>query len=155
MQKDRDILEIVTFLFKNCLQSNGKLPNDQTGINIYLRNFGFKQEIINKAFEWLAELNQKNFIQEPSKDSIHIFTKDEDLRLSVECRRFLIFLERNEILNSKTRELVIHHLLRLNQRTIEVTDIKWVTLIVLFNQPKERAALISLEQMLLGGSIVA
>jgi len=131
---------------------DGRISGDPASLSATLRNFGFKQESINNALGWINSVVQhKSFIQEPSVNSHHIFTTDEALQIDTKCRQFLMFLEKNDVLTPKTRELVIHHLLDLKQRYIDITDIKWVTLIILFNQPEQRAALVRFEQMLFSG----
>jgi Smg protein len=147
----QDILEVVTFLFRNYLQSNGKLPDNQDALVTALKLAGFHPELIYKSFDWLSGLiqQQENFINEPGKDSVHIYTPEESVQLDIDCRNLLSFLEQEQILSAKNREIVISQLMRLPHFPITVHDVKWVALIVLFGQPEQREALVKLEQLIL------
>lgn len=147
---NKEVLQILTFLFRNCIQANGKIPEDKKSMKNLLSRFGFKKNDIYKALDWLSGITQNQiFLQEPKKSSLRLLTSEENMRLNLECRRFLVLLEQNEILKPKTREIVISQLLRLNQRDIDISDIKLVTLMVLFSQPEEKAALLRFEQLIL------
>jgi Smg protein len=64
----------------------------------------------------------------------------EEARLDAECRGFLMFLEHNGILDALQRELVVDRVMALDQEEIDLDDLKWVVLMVLFNQPGQEAA---------------
>ena len=58
----------------------------------------------------------------------------------VECRGFLMFLEQQGILDAIQRELVLDRAMALDQDEFDLDDLKWVVLMVLFNQPGQEAA---------------
>jgi len=150
-RKDKEILEVVAFLFRNHLQSDGQLPKDQANISAVLQQVGFSKKIIYKALDWLSGLAQQQIdLVTPSDQSIRIFTKEECAWLSVECRNHIMMLERDEVLNPLTREIVINQLQRLPHHPIDLSDLKWVTLVVLYSCPNQRQALIKLEGIILG-----
>ena len=60
-------------------------------------------------------------------------------RLDTECRDFLMYLENIGILDAQRRELVVDRLLALDSDEINLDDLKWVVLMVLFNQPGQEA----------------
>ncbi len=62
-------------------------------------------------------------------------------------------LEHMGILNSGTRELVISQIMQLDQKEISLNQIKWVTLMVLFNQSDQRNAVNALTCMVLNDHI--
>jgi Smg protein len=51
------------------------------------------------------------------------------------CRDFLMYLSNTGILDAQRRELVIDRLMALETDDITLEDVKWVVLMVLFNQP--------------------
>ena len=61
-------------------------------------------------------------------------------KLDVESRGFLMFLEQHGVLDADQRELVLDRALALDQDELDLDDLKWVVLMVLFNQPGSEAA---------------
>ena len=68
-----------------------------------------------------------------------VYTDEECERLNLECRSFLLFLEQVRVLDSITRELVIGRVEALEGEDIDLEQLKWVVLMVLFNQPGKEA----------------
>ena len=69
-------------------------------------------------------------------------------KLGVECRGFLLFLEQIGVLSVETREIVIERLMELDNPEIELDDLKWVVLMVLFNVPGNENACHQMEGLL-------
>jgi len=61
----------------------------------------------------------------------------------------LLYLEQLSILDPMTREVVIYRLMSLDGRELDISRIKWVVLIALFNQPDKKSALSLLQDMIL------
>ena len=61
-------------------------------------------------------------------------------KLDTESRGFLLFLEQHGVLNPDQRELVLDRAMALDQDELDLDDLKWVVLMVLFNQPGSEAA---------------
>ncbi len=55
--------------------------------------------------------------------------------MDAECRGFLLFLEQVKVLDATTRELVVDRVMALESESIDLEQLKWVVLMVLFNQP--------------------
>jgi len=156
MYKDNDILDVVAYLFQSCLR-DGRLSRDTSKLTKTLQEVGFQKELIYEALAWLASiLQQSEFLVEPTTSSTRMFNTIECSRLTPECRQFLSRLEEEKILNPKTREVVIQHMLYLNHRILNAEDAKLVALIVLYGKPEEREKLIKLEQLVFsnGGIVV-
>ena len=64
-----------------------------------------------------------------------------------ECRGFLLFLEQAQVLNAETREICIERLLELDKPDIELDDLKWVVMMVLFNVPGSENAYQQMEEL--------
>ena len=81
--------------------------------------------------------------------SIRVFNNIENEKLDVECKGFLIFLEQAGVLDSEDRELVIDRVMALETERIELQQLKWVVLMVLFNRPGKEAAFAWMEDIVL------
>ena len=64
-----------------------------------------------------------------------MFDALEQARLDTDCRGFLVHLEQVGILSPTQRELVIDRLMALDGDDIDIEQLKWVVLMVLFSQP--------------------
>jgi Smg protein len=60
--------------------------------------------------------------------------------LDVEARGFLLLLEQHGVIDANQRELVLDRAMALDQDSLDLDDLKWVVLLVLFNQPGSEAA---------------
>lgn len=141
------ILDVLLYLFEHYFTDDSDLVRDRDSLRSgplfdELGKAGFTPAEINKAFEWLDALAQ----QRPSASApraggpVRVFFGPELDKLDVECRGFLLFLEQHGVLNADQRELVLDRAMALDQDEIDVDDLKWVVLMVLFNQPGSEAA---------------
>jgi Smg protein len=69
-----------------------------------------------------------------------VFHGAELAKLDVNARGFLLLLEQHGVLDANQRELVLDRAMALDQDTLDLDDLKWVVLLVLFNQPGSEAA---------------
>ncbi|HAO24765.1 MAG TPA: hypothetical protein DCQ49_06630, partial [Methylophaga sp.] len=65
---------------------------------------------------------------------IRVFSESEIERLDIQCRGYLLFLEQVGVLDVETREVVIERVLALDSEEIDLEQLKWVVLMVLFYQ---------------------
>ena len=72
--------------------------------------------------------------------SVRLFSSREMERLDTECRGFILFLEQMGVLSPASRELAIDRAMALENEDFDLDQLKWVILMVLFNQPGEEAA---------------
>ena len=68
-------------------------------------------------------------------------------KLDEECRGYLQFMETSGVIDPATREVVIDRLMALEVDEIALDQLKWVMLLVLFNQPGQEYAYHMLEDM--------
>jgi Smg protein len=147
-----DMFEILMYLFEHHMQADCNLHLTEDVLMTELEHAGFAAPIIDQALDWLEGLlaAQDNTMQTADTKSIRIFSSNENLVLPVKVRGFLLFLEQKGIFNTaKTRELVIDRLMAINDPDIDLPQVKWVVLLVLFNQPNEEAALACMENLVL------
>jgi Smg protein len=58
-----------------------------------------------------------------------------------------VYLEQIGILSPAQRELVLDRLMALDSRDIDVEQVKWVVLMILFSQPGQEAAFARMEDL--------
>mgnify|MGYP000474592873 CR=1 FL=1 len=83
----------------------------------------------------------------PAAHSIRLYTERETEHLDLECRGFLMFLEQMGILTAASRELVIDRVMALDAGDMDIEQLKWIVLMVLFNEPGQEAAYAWMEDL--------
>jgi Smg protein len=148
-----DVLDVLMYLFENYMDDDIAMEADPETLKIQLREAGFLSTEINKAFTWLEDLSvlQEGAATHPSHAgrSMRVFSPTEEKKLDVECRGFLIFLEQMGVLNSASRELVIDRIMALESPDIDLDQVQWGVLMVLFNQPGLEEAFTWMENMVM------
>jgi Smg protein len=150
--KEETILNVLLYLFEHYFYDDPDAVRDRDSLQNGLIQAGFSPSEINKAFDWLDELAQ----QRPSTvvprvgGPVRVFVQGELDRLDSECRGFLMFLEQQGVIDADQRELVLDRVMALDQEEVDVDDLKWVVLMVLFNQPGAEAAFAWIESQIFG-----
>jgi len=137
-----NVLDVLMYLFENYMD-DGDFNPDQDTLTAELSEAGFPQTEINKAFSWLEDLanlraQDQRLVARTS--STRIFTDSECAKMNPETRGFLLFLEQSGVLDARTREMVIDRVMALETEEIDLEQLKWVILMVLFNQPGQEHA---------------
>ena len=136
------ILDVLLYLFEHYFYDDPDAVRDRDSLQNGLLQAGFSPTEINKAFDWLDELAR----QRPavgvarSEAPVRVYVDCEQDRLDLDCRGFLMFLEHTGVIDADQRELVVDRVMALDQDEVDVDDLKWVVLMVLFNQPGSEAA---------------
>lgn len=160
MKQDENILDVLMYLFENYIDneqdSNIELGYD--AIREQLFNVGFSHNEISKAFTWLDDLTPQatdfdlNLVDRP-QPAMRLYTADEKEKFPTECQGFLLFLQQLGIVNTEVREVVIERCMALESEQLSLDELKWVLLMVLFNdndEPQAHAQMIWVEQLLYG-----
>ena len=142
------ILDVLLYLFEHYFTNDAidVAGDDLTAQNAplmgELTEAGFSSAEIRRAFDWLDALARQRPTpgQARSNGPTRVFHGPELEKLDVECRGFLLFLEQHGVLDADQRELVLDRAMALDQDDIDLDDLKWVVLMVLFNQPGAEAA---------------
>lgn len=144
-----NVLDVLMYLFDNYLDDDTEIQPDREILRIELEEAGFERSEVLKAFNWLETL-----ASEPTKGpersgrhALRIFHPEEILRLDTESRGFLMYLEQSGILNAGQRELVIDRIMALDSFEIDIDQVKWIILMVLFNQPGQEQAYARMEDL--------
>ncbi len=146
------ILDVLLFLFENYFYDDPDAVRDRDSLQQGLIQAGFSPAEINKAFDWLDELAEQrpSTAQARADGPVRVFVEAEQDRLDLESRGFLMFLEQHGVLDAEQRELVLDRVMALDQEEIDLDDLKWVVLMVLFNQPGSEAAFAWMENQIFG-----
>lgn len=149
--KENSVLHVLMYLFQNHMQNNCHIEESDVLID-QLESVGFVLPVINQAINWLANLADTKTISciiTPQITSFRVYTPYEFNLFGEECINFVHHLEKEGILTPMTRELVLHQSIELQSEGIDLSLIKWVTLMVLFNQPEHDTALSRMELLVL------
>ena len=151
------ILDVLLYLFEHYLADDADLVRDRDALKSgplfdELGQAGFSPAEINKAFEWLDALATQRPAASPARigGPTRVYADAELDRLDLECRGFLMFLEQHGVLDAGQRELVVDRAMALDQDEMDLDDLKWVVLMVLFNQPGAEAAFAWMESQMFG-----
>ncbi len=136
------ILDVLLYLFEHYFSEDADIVRDRDSLQNGLIQAGFSPTEINKAFDWLDALaEQRPAVTLTRVDGpIRVYHGPELDKLDVEARGFLLFLEQHGVLDANQRELVLDRAMALDQDELDLDDLKWVVLMVLFNQPGSEAA---------------
>ena len=146
-----NILDVLMYLFENYLDEEESVNPDRDTLKLELEEAGFPKGEVEKALAWLEDLaelrNKQPEWSLSNNHSIRIFTAQEIKKIDVGARGFLIFLENIGVLDHGTRETAIDRIMALETNEIDIEHIKWVVLMVLFNQPGLEAAYTWMEDL--------
>lgn len=137
-----NVLDLLMYLFENYIYDEPDSEPDRDSLSDSLEQAGFSPGEIARAFQWLdglAEQRQLPDVHSHSPDPVRLFDVEELRRIDVEARGFLMYLENSGVLDAPRRELILDRLMALDQDEIGLEDLKWVVLMVLFNQPGQEA----------------
>lgn len=150
------MLDVLMFLFENYLENEIEVGSDQEVIRSALLDAGFPGDQIGKAFHWLEHLaiNAESMKTEPAScaSCTRIYVGEEMDRMDLRCRGFLAFLEQAGVLDAQTRELVVDRVMALEAGAVDLEQLKWVVLMVLFNQPGKENVYAFMEDLVLDRS---
>jgi Smg protein len=149
------VLDILIYLFENYFDAEQSVAPepDRDTLKEELERAGFSEREVGRALEWLEQLcadPERAGVIPPSR-SVRVFDPREQARLDTECRGYIQYLENIGIVNAAQRELVIDRLLALDARQIDIEQVKWVVLMVLFSQPGQENALLRMEDLVFDG----
>lgn len=146
-----NVLDVLMYLFQNYMYDDDTdVEPDRESVETELLEAGFPPAEIQKALDWLDDLVERQempIIVSNAERSFRIYTPQETGRLDVECRGFLLFLEQTGILSAETRELVIDRVMALNSEDMDLSQLRWIILLVLFNHPGQEEAYAWLEDL--------
>ncbi len=148
-----NLFDVLIYLFENYYMDEEHTPGaDRESLQLELNEAGFPIHQVNQAFDWLDGLSTQSVTPNTGHQTRHamrVYHGPELERLDTECRGFLLFLEQMGILTPIGRELVVDRVMALGTDDLDLEQLKWVVLMVLFNQPGEEAAYAWMEDLVL------
>ncbi len=144
------VLDVLMYLFDQYIDEEINYTPDQETLRLQLREAGFQDQQVNRAFDWLDGLTiEQNSSGLKTSASLRVYNDIEQQKLNVDCRGLLTFLEQANILDPNDREFVIDRVMALDTEEIELQQLKWVILMVLLNQPGKEAAYAWMEDIMM------
>ena len=147
---NESVLDVLMYLFENFSDQEYEHAPDQMVLREELLQAGFGEPEVDRALDWLEELAATDsvpFANDPARRSVRLFNAQELARLDTECRGYVAYLEQIGILSPVQREVVLDRLMALDSPDIDVDQVKWVVLMVLFSQPGQEAAFARMEDL--------
>lgn len=146
------VLDILIYLFENYFDADIELAADpdRDTLRIELERAGFSEADVERALEWLEQLSGEHARSRPvpTPRAIRVFSDREVARLDLDSRGYIMYLENIGILSAAQREFVIDRLLALDGANIDIEQVKWVVLMVLFSQPDQHGAYARMEDLM-------
>jgi Smg protein len=146
-----NVLDVLMFLFENYFYDEPDDAPDRESMEENLHQAGFTTQEIEKAFNWLDGLADQRHLPELKMQThrpIRVYVDQESTRLDTDCLDFIMYLENAGILDAQRRELILDRVLALETDEITLDDVKWVVLMVLFNQPGQEANFAWMEDLM-------
>jgi len=143
------VLDILIHLFENFLDAEDEPEPSRDALKLELEQAGYQEREIERALEWLEGLadGQGRAVSEATGRSMRVFSGHEVARFETPVRVYLLHLENIGILTPSQREVVIDRLLALEVDDIDIEQVKWVVLMVLFSQPGQEQAYERMEDL--------
>ena len=141
------VLDVLRFLFEQYMQEDGEVPPDRDTLQGDLISAGFGQLEVGMALNWVENLadaqlqgvNEAQTAQLAVADGHRHYLADEAARIGPDAQGFLLYLQQMGVLDAYKRELIIDRIMALelddHREPIDVEQIQWIVLVVLYNQP--------------------
>ena len=153
-----NVLDVLMYLFETYIDPEQEPEANQNELRDELSRAGFSDREIDRALDWLDALTDNHEGRNYNAQTAHgtrIYNDIENDRLNAACRGFITYLEQISILSPPQREILIDRLLALDTPDIDVEQIKWVVLMVLFSQPGQELAYSRMEDLVFDESETA
>jgi len=147
-----EVMDVLLYIFER-FQDDEFVPVEKAQALVdELEEVGFQSVEIHSALEWLdglVDTSSDSFaLKKDSEHSTRIYHPYEQHFLTIQCRGFLYFLEQVGVLDPHSREAVIDRVLALEtNKPVDLDQLKWVVMMVLFNLPGKQEAAVWLENM--------
>jgi len=147
---NENVLDVLMYLFEHALDEESDEEPDRAELERHLVEAGFGRSEVDRALGWLDRLMSETPLASRGGDSAayRVYAPEERKRLDVEAQGFLMHLEQNGLLTAGTRELILDRVMELDAAEIDLDQLRWVVLMVLFNQPDDAIAYSRLEEVM-------
>ncbi len=134
------MFEVLVFMFENYFANHAFPDNDVMAQE--LSAAGFNQSDILGAVDWFHKM--KSMLIEPAAiyshkhTSLRMFTDSELKKINTESISFILFLQQANVINDVERDLIIDRAMALKQKQISIEEMRWITMIALWNEGREK-----------------
>jgi Smg protein len=141
-----DVLDVLMYIFEQFQDQEYVVIDEANTLASELTEVGFSDVEIDSALDWidglvdLREQAQESDVVTSPSFSNRIFSQQECQVLSQRSRGFLYHLEQQGVLDAISREIVIERTMALNMQEVDLEQVKWITMMVLFNLPGRESA---------------
>jgi len=137
------MLEVLIFIYQNYWDNHGGAESKETdeAIMAYeLSQAGFNHQDILHAVDWVKDLRrsvqQPQYQQDPA--ALRIFCDQERSKICDESLNLLCLLQKSALISAHERDLIIDRAMVLPQETISMEDIRWITMMVLWDENRKQ-----------------
>ncbi len=133
-----NVFDVLMYLFERYNEEDADFEPDRDELQRQLLEAGFEGGEVERAFDWLDGLanGQAQPMEAMRSTSMRVYSEAEHDRLDSRARGFLTFLEQVGVLDPRSREVIIDRAMALDEDAVDLEQLKWVSLMVLFNQPE-------------------
>ena len=134
------MFEVLVFMFENYFAHHAMPDSDV--LTQELSAAGFAQSDITGAVSWFDEM--KTMLKQPPAAYSHqhtgmrIFAELELKKINTESISFILFLQQANVINDVERDLIIDRAMALKQEHIHIEEMRWITMIALWNEGREK-----------------
>ncbi|SNR78992.1 Smg protein [Methylobacillus rhizosphaerae] len=130
------MFEVLVYMFENYFESDIHPDHDTLSKELFAA--GFDQDDINGAVDWynVLEAMADAGVSHAGHCGFRIYSEAEINKINTDSLSFMMFLEQAKVLTSAQRELVIDRAMALSQTEIGLDEVRWITLMVLWNQDR-------------------
>jgi Smg protein len=134
------MFEVLVFMFENYFAHHAMPDSDV--LTQELSAAGFAQSDITGAVSWFDEmktmLNQPPAIYSHQHTGMRMFAPQELKKINMESISFILFLQQANVINDVERDLIIDRAMALKQEQITIEEMRWITMIALWNAGREK-----------------
>jgi Smg protein len=153
------MLQVLLYLFDHHLVNEKVFSEDLVEVQQQLIAEDFPPQEIQQALSWLKELQYQRkealMFRDFAPDSMRIWLPEEQYKLSADGLDFLLKLESQGVITAQLREVIIDRAMALNTPMVDIYQLKWVSLIVLYHYQQDDISIPWLEHVLLNESLNA
>ena len=151
-----NMLDVLMYIFENFIDDEREQSGepDVAALTTELGHAGFRKGEISKAFEWLEDLSvlcEEDEYPHTITDvfsSTRVYSDQEKEKISLSAIGFLSRLEFYNIISPSVREVILDRAMALESGNIDLDQMKWVAMMVLYNQPGRETNYLWLENLL-------
>ena len=138
-----NMIDVLVYIFDNYLSVEEEVPVNEGSLTDELEEAGFQADEINQAFDWLGALITHEhvspfIVRAQMKDSLRVFSQEEQYKLDVHCQGFLINLEQAGHIDAHTREVIIDRVMAFESSMITLQQFKRIVGIVMLNKVQQK-----------------